>query len=253
MNMQRNVKAMATGLGLISTLLISGMATAQEFSVPHSFVAGERAQAAQVNQNFTAAAGAINESAAALSEALQQISALEQAVAALQASLQTSGFGGVPVYSQGQFIGNLVDSSDEAMLLSPTGYLFHATMIDYDPSYFASFDLEEWLRSQRTVYFTDASCMGEAYLQPDLDNPPFSWNAEHGVVFRISRPAGMPSVYYVPRSANGVSQSYNSVLDGSSCRLEAGERVLWQALPNDETVTGVPDAPYAKPFSLGLP
>lgn len=253
MNMQRNVTAIATGLGLISMLLTSGMATAQEFSVPHSFVAGERAQAAQVNQNFTATAGAINESGAALSAALQQITALEQAVAALQASVPVPGFGGVPVFSEGQFIGNLVDSSDEAMLLSPRGYLFHATMVDYDPSYLATYSLEAWLISQQTVYFTDANCMGNAYLQPDLDIPPFSWNVEQGLVFRISRPAGVSSVYYVPRSANGVSQSYNSVLDGSSCRLEAGERVLWQAMPNDEAVTGVPDAPYAKPFSLGLP
>jgi hypothetical protein len=253
MNMQRNVKAMATGLGLISTLLISGMATAQEFSVPHNFVAGERAQAAQVNQNFTATAGAINESAAALSAAVQRITALEQAVAALQASLPVPSFGGVPVYSEGQFIGNYLDSGDEARFLSPKGYVFHATMVDYDPSYLATYSLEEWLRSQQTVYFTDASCMGDAYLEPDLDGPFFSWEAEHGSVFRISRPAGVPSVFYVPRSADGVLQSYNSVQQGSSCSLEAGEKILWPALPNDATVTGVPDAAYAKPFSLGLP
>jgi len=254
MNMQRNVKAIATGLGLISTLLVSGMAIAQEFSVPHAFVAGERAQAAQVNQNFTATAGAINESAAALSAAVQRITALEQAVAALQASVPVPSFGGVPVYSEGQLIGTYLDHGEEARLLSPNGYVFHATMIDYDVDawQWQQEYVNEWLREQ-TIYFTDANCMGDAYVEPFDDNPPRSWEIEHGLVFRAVGVIGETPVYYVPRSASGGLQPYNSELTGSGCGLAAGEKILWQALLNDEAVTGVPNAPYAKPFSLGLP
>jgi hypothetical protein len=244
MRKQRNVKTMAAALGLFSAFSASGLAIAQEFSVPHNFSAGERAQAVQVNQNFSATAGAINDNAAALSAALQSIAALEQAIADLQT---VPAVGGVPVYSAGQIIGTFLDHGDEARLLSPAGYVFHATMTDYGPSF--DIPVEAWLRTE-TLYFADANCLGDAYIAPP-DGPYFRWEIEHGVVFRDAGSAGAP--YYVPRSAVGASQTYNSVLSGANCSLQAGEALLWQALPNDEAVTGVPNAPYAKPFSIGVP
>jgi hypothetical protein len=244
-------RAMARALGLSSALMLSGISSATDFSVPHTFSAGQRAQASEVNQNFSAAAAAINGNAAALAAALQQLAALEELIATLQATISAANFGGVPVYSQGQFIGTLLDYGDAARLLSARGYVFHATFNEFDPQHWMSD--EEWLRPQETIYFADANCVGDAYLAREPDLPSFSWEVDQGLVFRPHGPVGEVPVYYVPRAANGELQSYNSVLRYTACVLEAGEQVLWQALPNDEDVTGVPDAPYAKPFSLGLP
>lgn len=245
MRKQRNVKTMAAALGLFSAFSASGLAIAQEFSVPNNFVAGERAQAAQVNQNFSATAGAINDNATALAAALQQIADLEQAIADLQTA---PAVGGVPVYSAGQVIGTFLDHADYARLLSPNGYVFHATLTDYGPSY--PIPVAAWLREE-ALYFADANCLGDAYIAPGGGMPYFDWEIEHGVVVRDSVPGG--ASYYVPRSAVALSQTYNSVLTDGNCSVQAGEAMLWQALPNDEAVTGVPNAPYAKPFSIGLP
>ena len=92
--------------------------------------------------------------------------------------------------------------------------------------------------------YPTTDCTGQAYVTVDSVGP-------HAGGVMIS--AGNKGLYYVTKTPTAFSLALASFFDGSSCTATVpGVDVIVPVLPNDPTVTGVPNTPFALPIHLEM-
>jgi hypothetical protein len=218
-------------------------------------IAANAVGAAQIQQDAVGsseiAAGSVGEQELTQS-LLDRIATLENQLATRQ--------GAVQVLANGQSIGTFLDQDygphgPVFLTRSDRGYMFPVQMLsaplgspDYEqPGQLSPYDIE----------FESAGCIGDAYVlvtyQGDLGrNNQGPLLAEQGVVFDAG-----DGRRYIPKGALAVDRHFQSERSWSS-----GTCYSWTppagpggnsvpTLPNDPTVTGVPNDRFAEPITLG--
>ena len=151
------------------------------------------------------------------------------------------------VFSNGTLIGSLVSvASTGYVVYSSTGYLYSIRSggsVGALPS-----------TNGTTLYYASADCSGQAYAlnyaAAGYDNVgPMGW------VFAYPNPPGT-IFYYVPKTASAVTipvanstgvSGYCGALGSPQTNLS-----VFQAFPNDGSVTGVSQTTYSTPITVGL-
>jgi hypothetical protein len=235
------------GLFLITT------ASAQT-EVPHNFQAGMPARAAEVNANFDALEGAIDQNANAISSNAGNITSNTTAIAVNTGNVSDNATaiaslasgGGIAVFSQGVSIGRLVfPTNDDFWLISDKGYWFRVPMIATG----------DYLTQAGGFVYTATDCAGQAYVTGVTDNINDAV-MKFGMVFSApgSDLVGF-SAYYVPRNTGEYIEINYSSRRGNNgvCNNENAINYGWAAYPNDEAITGVSDTAPSLSLTFGVP
>ena len=228
-----------TNLNCFLALLLPLSSTADDLTIPNTFQAGTPARAAEVNGNFTAVEASVDDNAADIAVNQGAIQDNQTSIAALTAG------SGIFAYSQGVPIGRVLSPSDGSQshiwLLSDAGFAFSVE---------ASSNANSYLGGAKTIYYSGVNCTGQSFIDQNSD-----WQNIVGRVFKTDG-ANPPFTFYTLRGGSPVTQ--NQVVasftanDLCTNRTETKPSVF-EVFPNDEAVTGVPNAAPTGPLMLGMP
>jgi hypothetical protein len=235
-----------TGLVMFAASAVSQSGAAAEVTLPHTFTAGQKALASDVNANFTALEAGVDDNARMISELQAQIQALQTA---------TGGAGGLSVIIAGQKVGAFVTdgpadpnfsihSMDGAGLLgvSDKGYFFEVSLGENDDG--SPSIVPEGALAPATTYFTQANCAGTKYLAIPFGELRFMWR--QGFVVAATDPDDTVKAYRAkgtPAELSMFSYQSRTSSSGASCTDLAVAEVLKSLplVPNDPAVTGLQD------------
>lgn len=219
-------------------LLLAGPIGAQT-QVPNTFQAGQPARAAEVNDNFTAVEASVDDNAADIANNAVTIQSNTTSIAALTAG------SGILAYSQGVPIGRVLSPGDGSQthiwLLSDAGFAFSVE---------ASPNANSYLGGAKTIYYSGVNCTGQSFIDQNSD-----WQNIVGRVFKTDG-ANPPFTFYTLRGGSPVTQ--NQVVASFTANDLCTNRIetkpgVFEVFPNDEAVTGVPNAAPTGPLMLGMP
>jgi len=209
-----------------------------DVAIPHTFLPGARASAAQVNANFSAVEAGIDDNARAIADLQAQIQAL-QAVA----------IGGLVVKIAGTKVGYFVTggpddsafgSYNELLAITDEGYFFGVSLGEAESG--DPIVSPEGALSPRDTYFTQPNCVGTRYLAFEYGDWTFMW--KQGFVVGATRPSDAVKAYRVKGAPVSLSmfsvQSRTSTAEVSCTNLPAAK--VMKSLPlvaNDPSVTGL--------------
>lgn len=193
---------------------LAGVAVAAPVDlVPHTFQTGAPAKASEVNANFQS---------------------LKEAVEDNRDNISALGVGGLKVYANTQLIGYLLDGGiAEVHTLNTRGYTL---VLDWDGSFNRYYS--------HNVYFANTNCQGATYVDYGGIAAP-----TYGEVWVIPGSGG----WALHPLTSKVQVTANSHLTGEGACINAvwtGE--LHPITPNDQSVTGVPDAGFGQRINFGV-
>ena len=205
----------------VIALIAAGPALAQT-QVPHQFQAGEPARAAEINENFSA-----------LESATNKLSSFPPPLL---------------VEAAGKRLGTLVSAEYFFLVYTEEGYFFQIFADKNTSIWDSPGDL--FLTNDARVYYA-TPCDGQGYIPTQKENATgySPVPVTQGIVFRNQ--AG--ETFYVPKTAvpaMGRQLDYVRQQDGS-CDF-VGSVFNWtiEILPNDPTITGVPNTPIEPPVRI---
>ena len=148
---------------------------------------------------------------------------------------------GIKVGVAGMAFDEDYDNNDVIFGLSFSGYKFGV--------YVASGELFNIPRG--TVVYTDSGCGGISYTTTSGNR---AIDENEGVVFPSPWSGDPNNSYFIPSGSSARSVSYLSYLDSAGCRnLESPtSAIAYPVSPNDSTVTGVSNSPFALPITTGF-
>lgn len=222
--------------------MIVGVAYGQT-QVPNTFQAGQPARAADVNNNFSTLESAANQNASDITANATGIQTNSVEIVALSTA------SGIQVYSAGAPIGRLVAMQVSSSTLSIVG---QAIWLLSDEGYLFAMDAaigNSYLTQSADLYFTGTGCSGDAHTTPVSS---VGWAGGTGIVFRGPNGSPLPA-YYTPRGGVAVDRLILSLIIGGVCFDTISTQLTYQAFPNDQAVTGVPDTAPVQPLVLGSP
>ena len=177
------------------------------------------------------------------------ISGIKTDIAANSAAEE--GLGSIYVKANGQHIGLFVSSLSgihggngdprPLTVLSDNDYLFD---IDKDGNLADSF----------TLYYESADCSGQAYLAGpgNAGQQIDAFFAAQGYVLKSPDPLDPVTTYYLASNTpSPIHLSMYSIRNINGCTSSFNSEYGYPVLPNDPSVTGVPDSVFAKPITIG--
>ena len=227
------------GLVILAASTVSYSGVAAEVTLPHTFIAGQKALAGEVNANFSALEAGVDDNARVIAE--------------LQAG--SGGAGGLSVIIAGEKVGAFVtdgpadpnfsiSSMDSGGLLvvSDKGYFFEVSLGENDDG--SPSIVPEGALAPATTYYTQANCAGTKYLAIPFGDLRFMWR--QGFVVAATDPNDTVKAYRAKGTPTELSMfSYQSRTSssGATCTDLAVSEVFKSLplVPNDPSVTGLQD------------
>ena len=148
---------------------------------------------------------------------------------------------GIKVGVAGMAFDEDYDDNDVILGLSFSGYKFGV--------YLASGQLYDI--PEGTVVYTGSGCGGISYTTTGNNR---TIDENQGLVFPSPWSGDPNNSYYIPSGSSARSVSYLSYLDSAGCQNlgSASSAIAYPVLPNDPTVTGVSNSPFALPITTGF-
>jgi hypothetical protein len=248
------LKRAVIGLVLAAASTLSHNAAAGEVTIPHTFTAGQKAVASEVNANFAALEAGVDDNARTIAELKAQIQALQAVSPAV---------GGLSVIVGGERVGAFVtdgpadpnfgiSSTDGGGLLavSDTGYFFEISLGENDDG--SPSIVPEGALAPAAVYYTQPNCAGTKYLAFPYGDWRFMWR--QGFVVAAADPNDTVKAYRAkgtPAELSMFSYQLRTSSSGATCTGLAVAEVLKSLplVPNDPSVTDLQDT-YAGPVQL---
>ena len=137
--------------------------------------------------------------------------------------------------------------------LSSTAYLF-AVQANDSRGYIPNQNAGEL--SEEPLFFEGAGCIGPAFLSVSFEGHTYADGlpTHQGVVFRLNPGISAPAPhFYAPVGSSASPRNFLSRLNdsGGSCdSINSQDTVSVSVLPNDPSVTGVPNEPFTPPITL---
>lgn len=124
------------------------------------------------------------------------------------------------------------------LIVSPLGYTFALNSGGRVADFAGPPD--GYAGSPNALFYLSSDCSGQPHLA-----------ATHGFSGFVVRSIG--SLYYAPKGTTAVSRTFQSVMGTNGCSQPISQPSLsLEAYPNDESVTGVPDADFAPPIMIAI-
>jgi len=239
-------KRTVIGLVIVAASAVSHSGSTAEVTLPHTFTAGQKALASEVNANFSALEAGVDGNARVIAELQAQVQALQAA---------SGGSGGLSVVVAGERVGAFVTdgpadpnfslhSMDGGGLLavSDTGYFFEVSLGENDDGSPAI--VPEGALAPATTYYTQANCAGTGYFAIPFGGWRFMWR--QGFVVAATDPNDTVKAYRAKGTPAEVSMfSYQSRTSSSAAtctNLPLAEVMKSLPLvPNDPSLTDLQD------------
>jgi hypothetical protein len=239
-------KRTVIGLVMVAASAVSHSGSTAEVTLPHTFTAGQKALASEVNANFSALEAGVDDNARVIAELQAQIQALQTA---------SGGSGGLSVVVAGERVGAFVTdgpadpnfsihSMDGGGLLavSDQGYFFEVSLGENDDGSPAI--VPEGALAPATTYYTQANCAGTKYLAIPFGDWRFMWR--QGFVVAATDPNDSVKAYRAkgaPAELSMVSYQSRTSSSAATCTDLAAAEVLKSLplAPNDPSLTDVQD------------
>jgi len=236
------------GFVMVAASAVSHSGATAEVTLPHSFTAGQKALASEVNANFSALEAGVDDNARVIAELQAQVQALQAA---------SGGARGLSVIVAGERLGAYVTdgpadpnfsihSMDGAGLLgvSDKGYFFEVSLGEIDDGSGSPSIVPEGALAPATTYYTQANCAGTKYLAIPFGDLRFMWR--QGFVVAATDPNDTVKAYRAKGTPTELSMfSYQSRTSssGATCTDLAVSEVFKSLplVPNDPSVTGLQD------------
>ena len=235
-------------LGLVILVASGGSQSgaAAEVTLPHTFTAGQKALAGEVNANFAALEAGIDDNARVIAELQAQLQALQAG---------SGGAGGLSVIIAGEKVGAFVTdgpadpnfslhSMDSGGLLavSDKGYFFEVSLGENDDG--SPSIVPEGALAPATTYYTQADCAGTKYLAIPFGGWRFMWR--QGFVVAATDPTDTVKAYRakgIPAELSMFSYRSRTSSSAVACTNLAVAEVVKSLplVPNDASVTGLQD------------
>lgn len=210
-----------------SLVFVSTAVIADGVAIPNTFVSGQAAVAADVNENFAAVANGVNANTAAVNGLTSDVAINTIAIAAITAkSLRV-------VDGSGTDIGAVLNAPLQTIdVFTDEGY----SVIQVSA---ATGGIQVYGR--QALFYKSPDCTGTAYT-----------TASNGSVFEEYTGVNR---YYVPRNTQAAlfTMKSKTAYDSGACELYlGGDDYYWAALSNDPAITGVPNTNYVTPLNIVL-
>ena len=241
-----SLKRKVIGLVILVASGGSQSGAAAEVTLPHTFIAGQKALAGEVNANFSALEAGIDDNARVIAELQAQIQALQAG---------SGGAGGLSVIIAGEKVGAFVtdgpadpnfsiSSMDSGGLLvvSDKGYFFEVSLGENDDG--SPSIVPEGALAPATTYYTQANCAGTKYLAIPYGDWRFMWR--QGFVVAATDPIDTVKAYRakgIPAELSMFSYHSRTSSSAGTCTNLAVTEVVKSLplVPNDPSVTGLQD------------
>jgi hypothetical protein len=236
----------AIGLVMVTASTLSHNAAAGEVTIPHTFTAGQKAVASDVNANFSALEAGVDDNARTIAELRAQVQALQSVSPAV---------GGLSVIVGGERVGAFVtdgpadpnfgiSSLDGGGLLavSNKGFFFEISLGENDDG--SPSIVPEGALAPAAIYYTQPNCAGTKYLAFPYGDWQFMWR--QGFVVAAADPNDTVKAYRAkgaPAELSMFSYLSRTSASGVTCTGLAVAQVLKSLplVPNDPSVTDLQD------------
>ncbi len=216
---------------LTACIGFGSLSYASDLTVTNTFEAYTPASAAEVNQNFDDVKRAVDDNNARISENQNSISSNTSSITDNATSISTLRQG-ISVYDGEIRVGALLTylvNVHALFFMSDEGYIEHYVPEVYD-----------------SISFLTTNCTGQAYYYPN-----FSLPSSNGFVVSTTN-SGLYEKVYVQPSAIVTAVVLQSHLNNDVCTTSSGggSSSYYEALPNDEAITGFPNS-YSGSLRIG--